>query len=195
MILVYSITARYRALQVILLFVLLYLVPGLILANPPDNSIPIQETYDRLKPQLENNIYGIPINIESRDEDNFMQGEIYGRLDFTFPELVAALASPRNWCDIGPLHLNIKACTYQSRKDYCELTFYTGRKYYEAPEDVYQLRYQYKTIEKSPDYFHMQLTADDDHWEPVITKSMLRRFQSLARKPLSVLPTRTNTIP
>jgi hypothetical protein len=131
------------------------LVSPLITANQTDMS----STYEAIKSQLEKNVYGIPIFINSNTENQTMLGEVYGTLPYSFPEIKQALTRPANWCDIVPQHLNIKACTYQHKDDYCEITFYTGRKFYEKPEDVFQIQYQYKLVKNSPDHFYISFTA------------------------------------
>lgn len=117
--------------------------------------------YTQLKPLLKNNVYGIPVYIESSDENNIMTGTIYGELEYPFASLVSAVKPPANWCDIAPQHLNIKACTYQPVNSQCLLTFYSGRKFYEKADDVYQLTYQFKIIDKQDNYIHINLSADD----------------------------------
>ena len=117
--------------------------------------------YTQLKPVLENNVYGIPVYISSSDENNTMTGNIYGVIDYPYAGLVKAIKPPASWCDIAPQHLNIKACTYQVINHQCQLTFYTGRKFYEKADDVYQLTYQFHISEQLEDFIHLQLLADD----------------------------------
>ena len=118
------------------------------------------DTFDKIKPELEQNVYGIPVYVVSNAENKTMLGEVYGILNYPFQDVRQALGTPENWCDIVPQHLNIKACTYQHHDGYCELTFYTGRKYYENPEDVYKISYRYMRSDSKDDYFHVNLTAD-----------------------------------
>jgi hypothetical protein len=134
------------------------------------------ETYRTIKDKLENNVYGIPIYIKSKNENKTMLGEVYGRLPYSFRELRLALATPANWCDIVPQHLNIKACTYQSVNDHCRVTFYTGRKFYETPEDVYQLAYRFKLVTNENKYFHTRFIADKG---PLGTKAYLIELEAI----------------
>ena len=117
-------------------------------------------TYIQLKPKLEQNVYGIPVYIESNDDDNMMQGKVYGIIHHPFKKIRDTLLAPGNWCEITPQHFNIKACTYLPRDGFCELTFYTGRKYYEAPDDVYQLVYRFTKTKDEENYFRINLTAE-----------------------------------
>ena len=47
------------------------------------------------------------------------------------------------WCEILPLHMNVKACTHTS--DGSGLTLYLGRKFYQTPDDAYQISYQFSS--------------------------------------------------
>ncbi len=117
--------------------------------------------YTQLKPVLDKNAYGIPVYIHSSDENNTMTGVIYGVIHHPFSVVSQALLTPANWCDIAPQHLNIKACTYRSLKDYCQLTFYSGRKYYERADDVYQLTYRFDIIAQARDFVEIDMSATD----------------------------------
>lgn len=121
----------------------------------------LHAVYRQLIPVLEHNDFGMPVYINSRDEQNTMQGVIYGIVPYAFTTLGRALLTPVNWCAIAPQHPNIKACTYRPAGGYCQLTFYTGRKFYENPEDVHQIDYRFRLVERHKDYFHISLTAED----------------------------------
>ena len=43
-----------------------------------------------------------------------------------------------------PLHINTKACTYSGSGD--EITIYMGRKFYQGPDEAYQLTYRFATV-------------------------------------------------
>ena len=153
----YTITSFRLGLLVTVLLILSVLFSAPIYAGNTD----LQEIYTRLRPALENNVYNLPVYIESHDEENRMQGEIYGLVQHPFEEVHHALGVPDHWCDISPQHLNIKACTYQHRDNYCELTFYTGRKHYESPDAAYQIPYRFSRSDNGNGYFQVVLTAND----------------------------------
>lgn len=119
------------------------------------------DIHTQIKPALENNAYGIPVYISSRDENDTMTGVIYGVINHPFATVKQSISSAANWCDIAPQHLNIKACTYQPVKQYCQLTFYSGRKFYERADEVYQLAYRFDIAEHATDFIHTTLMADE----------------------------------
>jgi len=134
-----------------------------VAANHPvhaDNA-ELFSTYQQIKTRLDQNVYGLPIHIQSVDSAKRPRGEVYGIIRFPFATVKAAMTVPDNWCDIVSLHLNIKACTYRPQNDQCRLTFYSGRKYYEAPEDAYRLDYHYQVTATTRDYFQVELAARD----------------------------------
>lgn len=132
----------------------------LLAANSIADDASLRRKYEHIRTLLQDNVYGIPIYIESRDENHTMQGGVYGILPHTFPKVRQALTTVANWCKISPQHFNIKACTYQTLNHRCQLTFYSGRKFYEAAEDVYQLAYHFDLINDEKDYFRVRLSSD-----------------------------------
>ncbi len=137
------------------LLLLLVTVPTYVNGNQ------LLDRYEQLETELEENGYGIPVYILSNGENSTMQGEIYGIIDHPYETVRASLTSSRNWCDIVPLHLNIKACTYQHLNGSDRLTFYTGRKFYEKADEVYQIAYIFTLIKNSEKFFQATLTADN----------------------------------
>jgi hypothetical protein len=102
---------------------------------------------------------GPAVAITSREEGARMRGDIVGLLDASFDLLAARLASPRDWCDIALLHLNVKSCTHEKTTGGDKLTFYSGTKHYQAPLNAYALRYSFRVAEMRPDYLAVELTA------------------------------------
>ena len=146
----------------LLYFVLLGITACLMLitTNSQASNGNMVDKYELIKDDLEDNAYGIPIYIESLDENNTMRGEVYGILHHSFDKVRQALTAPENWCEIAPQHLNIKACTYRSLNNHCELTFYSGRKYYEKPDDVYQLPHRFHVEKFEESYFQAKLSSE-----------------------------------
>lgn len=124
-------------------------------AGQPD----MQQQYQTLQSALAGNAFGIPITIQSSDQNRIMHGVVYGIMDQPFAAVQHALMSPDVWCEIVPQHLNIKACTFAQVDSRCQVTFYSGRKFYENAEDVYQLPYRFEVRQPDADYFQTTLTA------------------------------------
>ena len=57
---------------------------------------------------LQNNQYGVPVHIKSRNKENSAAGEVFARINHNFNSIAASLDSPRHWCDVLLLHINVK---------------------------------------------------------------------------------------
>ena len=127
-----------------------------VAATPADK---LANKYEEIEDELLENNYDIPVYLESSDIENTMRGDVYGILYYPFKTVRHALTSLKNWCEIMPQHLNIKACTYQHRNKQCSLSFYSGRKFYQKADNVYRLNYNFKVSKPAPEYFRVSLQA------------------------------------
>ncbi len=141
---------------------------GLFLFGPvcpvqPFSATPenLQNTYREIEALLNGGQFAIPMHLESLEERNALRGDVYGIIETPFMVLRDALVVPANWCDIVLLHHNIKACTSRRAKDKCLLTFFTGRKFYQIPEEARPLTFDYQVIAETPEQVKVLLTADD----------------------------------
>lgn len=122
----------------------------------------LNKRYHAIKKYLNQSKFETPIYIHSSTSKYSLRGEVYGLIhnpDITFEQLKKAFANYKNWCDFISLHLNVKACIYQHANKQKYLTFYAGRKFYQAPEDVYQVRYRFRLVAMTKDYFNVVLNA------------------------------------
>ena len=115
--------------------------------------------YRELRPKLDTNAFGAPIHVASTEEGRLKRGEVYGVIAHPFAQLAEVLRTPREWCAIALLHLNIKTCTHERAEPGEWLNFYSGRKFYEPPEQAYVLRYVFRVEAARADYLAVTLTA------------------------------------
>jgi len=120
----------------------------------------LTEKYLEIKHHKITLLEGKPIHVRSRIADNRLQADIFAIKQQTVQQLFEVLSVAENWCQFVTLHLNIKACTYQSGKNDI-LTFYAGRKFYQPAESAFALQYQFQIKEKTNDYFKLLLSADE----------------------------------
>jgi hypothetical protein len=117
--------------------------------------------YESLLPRLQSNYYGAPFHIESQDRDGRMHGRVYGVLEHDFAALRAALVTPADWCELVPLHLNIKGCRYRPLGvDESELIVHTGDKKFTPIEDATRSAYVLRTRAARTDYLQVQVSSD-----------------------------------
>lgn len=121
----------------------------------------LRAKYQQIETALRDNVYGIPVYLESNGDNGTMRGDVFGVIPHPLSTVRDALGTPANWCEMVPRHLNVKACTYRYFGGECRLTIYSGRKFYEKADDVYILDYRYQVGTKQKDYFYTTLTAED----------------------------------
>ena len=85
-----------------------------------------------------NNASGV--RIVTSESDNLVNMQINIVVDGeNFQDLAEPLSKIENWCKFKSLHLNIKACVYESLGEDQKVTFYTGRKEYQTPKQAESL--------------------------------------------------------
>lgn len=131
-----------------------------LLQASESSQLKLTAMFQSIKGRQVDLLQGQPLHIQSDISADRLLADIFAINAYDFKEQVARLSKPANWCDFITLHLNIKACTYQLKPD-AILSFYAGRKFYEAAEDAYELRYQFKIDKLNDNYFAMNLQADE----------------------------------
>lgn len=109
--------------------------------------------------RLQHNSFGLPLFLESLERDGRVQVDAYGLFPARFGTVVNQLTVPANWCDILPLHPNVKACTYRKQGEDWLLTLYLGRKYYQSPQEARQILYQFRNPVRQQGYLDIVLSA------------------------------------
>ena len=154
-----------RSLQWMLIFVLIcgvWFSDGKSFAAEPAMSVePLRAKYMELGKQLRNNPFQRALYLESSQSSNDLKGEIYVVVDYPFAIVNGALNNPAHWCDVLILHINVKYCNASSDKDGTVLTVNIGKKYYQPLEDAYRLDFNYRAVITTPEYFALELNADN----------------------------------
>jgi hypothetical protein len=135
------------------------LMPGFAVGSDLPEA-DLHELYRSVRPDIEASPYGIPLLIRSEEREDRSRGEVLGVLEHPFPLVSAFLAQPESWCEIALLHLNTKACTWSGSKGQEQVTFYTGRKHYQAPEQAHQIRYLFSPSNR-PASLRVLLSAEE----------------------------------
>jgi hypothetical protein len=144
-------------------------------AKSPQGDEALLDTYRRNKTRLTNS-FGMPLFLDSFEQGDRVNVDVYGIFDYPFSSVASMLKIPANWCDIVSLHQNVKACTYRESADAWLLTFYVGRKVYQAPAAARQVTYRYRVITQEQGYLDIVLTADEG---PFGTRDHSMRFEAL----------------
>ncbi len=149
-------------------------VPGMLpLAQAAEReSGPAQllAAYQQHEPQLRLGTGNLPLAVETTTRNELQSGDAYAILDYPYEKVTQTLSNARNWCDILPLHMNIKACTTQPLPLGTRITLYAGLKSYQPPTLARVLSYTYRVQTLDTQYFSASLTADKtDANSPPIT--------------------------
>ena len=120
----------------------------------------LADLYQEVQQGLVSTVSGAPVFVSSNGQGNRLSAEAYGIVEHPFAEGADGLSSPASWCQFVPLNFNVKACTWHSQGSQHRLTFYAGRKFYQAPDDAYQLHYQYQLTSQRDDYVQIVLSAE-----------------------------------
>jgi len=138
---------------------LLFVGPAAAAEKPGHGEALLSETYHRNTARLDKNSFGLPLFLDSSELGDRVKVDVCGVFDHTFGDVLKLLRVPANWCDIVSLNPNVKACTYGELPNAWLLTFYVGRKSYQPPEKVQQVKYHYHNSEHRPGYLDVALTA------------------------------------
>ncbi|MDH5765913.1 MAG: hypothetical protein OEZ38_07850, partial [Gammaproteobacteria bacterium] len=134
---------------------------ALLLATSARAETSLVEHYQNLKNGLVTMLPDSRISLTSSEQDDLLSAEVNSLLAVPFDVVVSALAQAGNWCQVLPLHFNIKACTLKNQGSHDLLTVYSGRKIYETPADSYAMTYQFEVIKQDDSQLSLRLHADD----------------------------------
>lgn len=149
---------------------------ALAVEPPLQGEALLRAAYQRNLTGLARNSFGLPLVLESVAQDDRVQVDVYGILAYPFSTVVNELTAPASWCNIVLLPPNVKACTYRELPGATLLTFYVGRKVYQAPQDAHQVIYHYRNVAQQQGYLDIVLRADAG---PFGTRDHSLRFEAL----------------
>ena len=176
----------------ILFHTVVLLIAGVSLWNPSwsaeDPAIVLRNNYHEFLAGSQRPA-DLPIQVFSADREGVLEAKIHAVLDRDFSSLAEILSSPANWCELVPVVLNVKACTWQTGADTTQLTFYVGRKFYEPPEKAYKLNYDFILKAFRDDYFHIALVAEEG---PLGTSDYLLEVEAIELSGKTFLAVRTS---
>ena len=127
----------------------------------------LKAKYTELNEQLLNNQFQRELDLISTESSTNLKGEIYAVVDYPFTKVKDALNNPEHWCDVLILHVNIKYCHASNNMTDTVFTVNLGTKTPQALADAYRVAFKYHEISTTPDYFVIELNADNG---PLSTK-------------------------
>ena len=141
---------------------LILCVIGVASANAADagSAAALRASYEAQRTEIEKNAFGVPLHVQSKQTSNVLEGDIHALIDQPFAKVSAALADPKNWCEILILHPNVKRCLLNAAHagDDPSMTVNLSRR--ELP-----VRFSYKAAARTADYLDVRLHAPTGPFE------------------------------
>ncbi|MGD9843045.1 MAG: hypothetical protein AB7F79_06910 [Steroidobacteraceae bacterium] len=123
------------------------------------NAAALQTRNIALQKQLSNNQFNKPLYLESSEQPDALQGDIYARIDQSFAVVGPALLSAKNWCDILILHLNVKDCRVNQLSGGDTISVTVGRKFDQPLADGYLFEFNFSAAKLGTSYQQVTLSA------------------------------------
>jgi hypothetical protein len=82
-----------------------------------------------------------PFYLDAEAHDRLERGTAAFYVPKSFDKLSQTLSRIAAWCDILPLHLNVKGCLYDADAQPQVLTLFLGHKEYQDPDDAHRIDY------------------------------------------------------
>ena len=122
-------------------------------AAEPDEVLRAQ--HEALAGKLAKNDFGLPIYLDSQEDDERVTGDVYAVMDHPFAQLAASMKQPAQWCDVVMLVINVKHC--EAGKG--SVTMNVGRKAEQPLKDTYRVGFSHRVSAESARYLQVQLSA------------------------------------
>jgi hypothetical protein len=159
-----------RSLALLALLLAAYASPVIIAAQEDTGPGALKQKYEQVKAQLEKNVFGRPLHLDSGDANGKMRGDVYALLDHPFKRVSDGLVSARQWCEVLVLPFNVQKCESDGGKG---LKLYVGRKPTSPIEEATQLDFGYAVTARTVDHLQVKLSAPSG---PAGTKDYLITF-------------------
>jgi hypothetical protein len=118
----------------------------------------IRERFAELQAQPEPSPFGPLLQLQYRETNDRLRGEVYASVDHPFPVVRQALVSAEHWCQILILHLNVKySRATQDTPPLLDVGL--GRKFDQPLKEAYWLRFTYRPAQVDDDYLRVVLSA------------------------------------
>jgi hypothetical protein len=128
---------------------------GMPMAATPEGPT-LADRYETMRPRMAASAFGRPLVVDSGELEGRLHGVIHAELAEPFAPMATRLTTPRAWCDVVVLHVNVKGCAVDG--DF--VTMYSGRKFYEPIARTHAIRYAFRVAAVRADYVRIVLAAD-----------------------------------
>lgn len=133
------------------------------LAAAPENSSAqaLRATHQRMIDKLGRSSFGRPVQLDSMETADGLQGDVYAVVEHPLAEISTALKGSAHWCDVLTLHVNNRRCSVASDPQGREmLTLYVVRRYDKPIDQAFELPFVYRVSSNSPEHLLVELSAE-----------------------------------
>lgn len=156
-----STPAARRAAAVLTLAACLCAGPALH-AQPTATAADLQAKRVALRPQLQNNAFGEPLVLSSKQGPDSLEGDVYAEMALPFSVLASAVRTPQGICEILLLHLNVRGCVPSAGAGSDGVTALVGPKRAGARSNgMHRMDYVMRTEVAEADHLRVTLGADN----------------------------------
>ena len=120
----------------------------------------LQAKFDAVRSQLERNVFGRPLVLESTEASGQLSGDIFAVLNHPFEQVSASLSQLGVWCDVLMLHLNTKYCKVRGTEAARALAVSVGRKFDQPLSEAQRVDFAWQPPTIAADYLSVRLSAD-----------------------------------
>lgn len=150
------------------------------LAAPPESPAAqtLHATHQRLSDRLEHSSFGRPVQIDSVETADGLQGDVYALVDHPLQEISSTLKGSAHWCEVLTLHINNRRCTVASGPQGRDMiTLYVVRRYDKPIDQAFELPFVYRVAGASPEHLSVELSAESG---PLGTSNYRVKLEALA---------------
>jgi hypothetical protein len=150
------------------------------LAAPPESPAAqtLRATHQRLSDRLEHSSFGRPVQIDSVETADGLQGDVYALVDHPLQEISSTLKGSAHWCEVLTLHINNRRCTVASGPQGRDMiTLYVVRRYDKPIDQAFELPFVYRVAGASPEHLSVELSAESG---PLGTGNYRVKLEALA---------------
>lgn len=133
------------------------------LAAAPENSSAqaLRATHQRLSDRLDKSSFGRPVQLDSMETADGLQGDVYAVVEHPLAEISTALKGSAHWCEVLTLHINNRRCSTASGPQGREmLTLYVVRRYDKPIDQAFELPFVYRVASATPEHLMVELSAE-----------------------------------
>jgi hypothetical protein len=127
---------------------------------PAEPAQALRATHQRLSDKLDHSSFGRPVQLDSMETPDGLQGDIYAVVEHPLAEISAALKGSAHWCEVLTLHINNRRCRTGTAPQGREtLTLYVVRRYDKPVDQAFELPFVYRVASATPEHLSVEMTA------------------------------------